>query len=616
MADAASKPFNYLEFRTERARRSLRTLPSLVAQCFKLVWSAGRREFIAATSLQLVGGVGVALQLLLGRELLGRLVEDGDVADFGSVLPVLLGLAAVSAAVSFATHASALQQQLMGSLVANHTLEQIHAITTRVDLLAFESPGFHDRLQRAMANAMTRPVQLTTVVLRLISSSVTIAGIAAALFVIQPIFVAVVFAAFVPSWIATTAASRANHAFSVEQTERDRRRLYLSQLLTGRGEAKEVRAFNLSGFLSDRHDNLAYARVDDLRKLLRMQLRLRLIGSLLTSLLTVAAIGVLVLLLINDRMEVAGAVSAAAAVVLLGQRLQTFASGATSIYEASLFVEDFTSFLELEPAIEANRPRGKAPSGFRRLVVEDVSFTYPSGRSPALSGISMEVNAGEIIALVGENGSGKTTLAKLLAGLWTPDSGRILWDDVDIAGVDPEELRAGIAVIFQDFVKYQLTAADNVAMGRHERFDDVAGIEAAVGRAGANFAFDLPAGLDTRLGPQYYGGTELSVGQWQRMALARAFFRDCPFIVLDEPTAALDPRAEHELFDNIRSLAAGRTVLLISHRFSSVRSADRIYVLGDGRIVETGTHEKLMRRAGTYAELFTLQASAYVSPLP
>jgi ATP-binding cassette subfamily B protein len=247
--------------------------------------------------------------------------------------------------------------------------------------------------------------------------------------------------------------------------------------------------------------------------------------------------------------------------------------------------------------------------------VEDVSFTYPSATTPAVTNVSMEIGAGEIVALVGENGSGKTTLAKLLCRLYLPHGGRVLWDGVDTASVDPDGLRRSVAVIFQDFLHYALPAAENIGMGRHQRIGDAEAIRGAALHAGADdFLAKLPSGYETVLGPEFEGGKELSVGQWQRVALARAFFRDAPFIILDEPTAALDARAEHELFESIRTLCRGRSVLLISHRFSSVRSADRIYVLDGGRVVESGSHDELMALSGRYADLFTLQAAAYLAP--
>ena len=226
----------------------------------------------------------------------------------------------------------------------------------------------------------------------------------------------------------------------------------------------------------------------------------------------------------------------------------------------------------------------------------------------------MEIGAGEIVALVGENGSGKSTLAKLLCRLYLPQRGRVLWDGTDTATVDPDELRRSVAVIFQDFLHYALPAAENIGMGRHQHIGDAEAIRRAAVHAGADeFLAKLPDGYGTVLGPEFEGGRELSVGQWQRVALARAFFRDAPFIILDEPTAALDARAEHELFASIRTLCRGRSVLLISHRFSSVRSADRIYVLDGGRMAESGSHDQLMARRGRYAELFALQASAYLA---
>jgi ATP-binding cassette subfamily B protein len=266
----------------------------------------------------------------------------------------------------------------------------------------------------------------------------------------------------------------------------------------------------------------------------------------------------------------------------------------------------------LKPRIEAARPTATVDAPFRRLVVENVSFTYPGTDRAVLREVSLEIRAGEVVALVGVNGCGKTTLAKLLCQLYRPQSGRILWDVTDTASIDPRSTRKSIAVVFQDFVRYQLDARANVALGRPGRPDDWGAVVEASRSAGAHeFLAALPRGYDTVLSRAFAGGEDLSIGQWQRVALARAFYRDAAFLVLDEPTAALDARAEQDLFESLRQLCRGRSVLFISHRLSSVRSADRIYVLDHGEIVEQGSHDDLVVTGGLYAELFTLQAAAY-----
>jgi ATP-binding cassette subfamily B protein len=275
-------------------------------------------------------------------------------------------------------------------------------------------------------------------------------------------------------------------------------------------------------------------------------------------------------------------------------------------------VEDFWSFLAIEPHQIASGSADRMPPGLSQISVENLSFTYPDARSPVLKDISMEINRGETVALVGENGAGKTTLAKLLCRLYDPTSGEILWDGRDLTTCDPDDVRAQIAVIFQDFVRYQLTGRENIGFGDVDSLDDPALIADAAQRAGADqFLAGLPDEYETRLGRMFHEGHELSIGQWQRVALARSFFRDAPLVIMDEPTAALDARAEYDLFETMRELFTDRAVLLISHRFSSVRMADRIYVLDEGEVVQTGTHDELIAVDGLYAELFGLQAASY-----
>jgi ATP-binding cassette subfamily B protein len=292
-----------------------------------------------------------------------------------------------------------------------------------------------------------------------------------------------------------------------------------------------------------------------------------------------------------------------------------------------MFVDDYNSFVALLPEVKEESVDAPAPTTdsngrtarpearFNGVSVENVSFRYPATERAVLRGVSIHVDPGEVVALVGENGSGKTTLVKLICQLYEPESGRIRWAGVNGGEGDPTEIRDDTTVIFQDFLHYYLTAADNIGLGRVSRDPSPDAIRAAAEQAGAHpFLDGLPDGYDTRLGRQFQDGHDLSIGQWQRLALARAFFRGGGFLVLDEPTAALDPKAEYALFQEMRKLWSGRAVLLVSHRFSSVRSADRIYVLRDGEVIEDGPHTELMARDGHYAELFSLQAAAYLDP--
>ena len=334
--------------------------------------------------------------------------------------------------------------------------------------------------------------------------------------------------------------------------------------------------------------------------------------SLCSAVVLAATLGLLLYFVGTGRVTVAGAGAAAVAVRLLSSRLDQLVGSIGTLFESSVFLEDLERFLAL--SVEADSAgTGTAAQHRHEIVLSGVSYTYPGSDRPAVDQVDLHIGAGEVIALVGENGSGKTTLAKLIAALYTPTEGSIHWDGVDTRELEPVDIRRSVAVIFQDFVRYQLSALENIGLGEPDEVEDEAAARSAAAQAGAaGFIDALPQGYQTILSREYADGRDLSVGQWQRVALARAFRRDAPLVVLDEPTSALDPRAEHALFADVRGLLHGRSALLISHRFSSVRGADRIYVMESGRIVESGCHNDLMASEGLYSELFQLQARAYL----
>jgi ATP-binding cassette subfamily B protein len=578
------------------------------------VWSASPRIFLTSAALQLLTGATIAVQLLLARAVLGTLVPGrGGEVQFARAVPYIIVLAIVFALSNFAMSIQYELQRLLSELVNRRTAASVLDIAITAPLEAFESSEFHDRLQRAEMGAGMRPFQITQSILGMIGGAAGVIGVSVALFVLQPILVVLILIAFLPIWFTAVRGSRAFYRFSFGMTANDRRRAYLRNTLTNRDAAKEVIAFGLGSLFHDMWTRLYADRIAELRKLVVDRVKLALASSAITSLVVLGPVALVTYLVAIGLMSVPQALAGVIGLILLRPALAGIIFSAVQLYESSLFLEDYAVFLRLKPRVEPKPVVAPMPAPFERLVVDSVTFTYPTGSEPALCDVSLDIKRGEVVALVGENGSGKTTLAKLLCGLYLPQKGQILWDGRDVATMDPTELRRSIAIIFQDFVQYVLAAADNVGVGREDRFGDRAGIQQAAVQAGAHpFLSALPDGYDTLLGPEFEGGKALSVGQWQRVALARAFFRDAAFIILDEPTAALDARSEHELFQSIRALCQRRSVLLISHRFSTVRSADRIYVLKDGAIVESGNHSELMRRGGLYSELFTLQASAYL----
>ena len=599
----------------EDAKVDLRRLPRLARYGVTLTMAAGRREFITSTVLQVVSGVALGLSLVVGQQVLQALLDlESGGGGFTTLIPWAGLLALVTGASLFATAVQREQQEILGELVSRYMQNRTLEVAGRVDLLSFERPEFHNRLQRVQSSVQ-QPLNMVFGLSGLSSALVGVIGVAVAMAAIEPLIIPMVLLVLLPAWMTASRRGWEFWRYFWRMTPKDRERNYLGRVLAGRDEAKEVRAFGLGQYLLTRWRTLFEERVRELRKVARRQLLYTLLSTLTIALLLGLSILVVGWLATTGRVSLSEAGIAIAGIAVIGSRLTQAGYSAASLSEAGFYLDDFAAFLEMGGTPDPKR--NGAPTGFRAISARDISFRYPSSETPALIDVSIDIEAGEVVALVGENGSGKSTLAKILAGLYPPLSGTVMWDGVDIATIDPTELSHKVAVIFQDFIRYHLSAEQNIGLGDidHRSGADVT-VQGAAEQAGADdFIARLPDGYQTLLGPEFLGGVDLSAGQWQRMALARAFYRDAPLVILDEPTASLDARAEHELFVRIRSLLAGRTVLLISHRFSSVRNADRVYVLHEGRLIESGTHAQLVATGGRYAEMYALQAAAYQDPV-
>jgi ATP-binding cassette subfamily B protein len=580
----------------------------LARESLALVAAAAPLSFATTSALQLLAAAASAVALLLGRDALDAvLAADRNGGDLGTLLRVAAPVLVLVAFRRVAEAVVATESMFLADQVGRAANDRILDVTTAVDMEAFEDPAFLDQLERALAGA-GRPMEIVRGLLNLIGNGMGMIALVWAVSTLQPLLLPLLAVGTVPLWLAASRNSGDTFRTDLELVRSRRLRTYLRSVLVSREAAAEVRSFGLGGVIRQRYDQEYDRWMDARRRLQRRLLRRTLRAASVGSVLTIGFGGVLATLFLDARLSLSAAVVAVFGARQLRHRIEGVLTGVAGLYEAALFLDGMQAFVDRLPQIEAARPTAVVSEPFRRLVVEDVSFTYPGTDRAVLRNVSMEIEAGQVIALVGANGSGKTTLAKLLCQLYRPQSGRILWDGVDTATVDPRSTRASIGVVLQDFVRYQLDGWTNIALGRPGDEDDREAMVAASCAAGADeLLADLGHGYDTVLSRAFTDGEDLSTGQWQRVALARAFYRNAAFLVLDEPTAALDARAERDLFEGVGRLLRGRSVLLISHRLSSVRSADRIYVLDRGAIVEEGRHDHLMAAGGLYSELFHLQ---------
>jgi ATP-binding cassette subfamily B protein len=585
----------------------------------RMAWRADRARLTGVLLVQFATATGLAAAVLLLRGALGDVLPSGSSASGSSpagegresarpVLAVVALIALASAGGVLRTLSGGWQRVLTLTVDRGIMASVLHG-AARAELRSFEDARFHDRLQRAVFASRSQPVMLVTALTGALQAVLSIVAVAVAFAVMS--WWLLPFTALCALPVLRTARDErdADYRLHGELAEGRRARQYLEQLLAGRDEAKEVRALDLGRALHRRWSARYGEEIRSTAAMVRLHTRRKAVARLLGDCGLVAVVALLWWMVRLGEMDLSTALAALGALLLLAVRVQMLGFVFTTIGAAALYVKDIRTFTETPAAGPAASPPG-TPAPFGSLRARAIDFRYPGSVTPALSGVSVELRAGEVVALVGRNGSGKTTLAKILAGLYRPDHGTLLRDGRRVT--DTAELRASSAVLFQDFVRYKLPAVDNIAFGRADTAADMGAVERAAECAGtASLLRSLPHGYGTVLSKEYTDGTDLSLGQWQRLALARTFYRDSPFVILDEPTASLDPQAEADLFGRIRTLFAGRTVLVISHRFSNVRSADRIYVLEEGRVIEQGDHGTLMSAGGTYARLFRLQATAY-----
>jgi ATP-binding cassette, subfamily B, bacterial len=579
-----------------------------------LVWNTSRSLTVSLAILTIVGGLLPSAIAYVGKLIVDSVVlanQSGLQIDRQTALNYVY-LEAI-AIVLFAAVQKGLvvSQSLLRVLLAQRVNESILEKALTLDLAHFEDSEFYDKMSQARSQASSRPLSLITRTFGLCQSALTLVTFIGLLWQFSAWAVVVLIVAAIPAFVAETRFSE--HAFRLFRwrSPETRQQHYLETLLAREDYAKEVQLYQLGDMLLQRYRNIFNLLYEEDRNL---TIKKGVWGYLLGLLSTIAFYAAYAWIVIEAISGIITLGEMTMYLVVFRQGQSTFSAALTSIggmYEDNLYLANLYEFLEQPmPQSQGRVTEGIINDGIR---FEHVSFSYPGSHQPVLKDISLHLPLGEKLAIVGENGSGKTTLIKLLTKLYTPTSGRILLDGVDLNDWDIDVLRRRIGVIFQNFVQYQFTVGENVGVGDVEHLDDRKEWEIAASKGMATPFIDvLPQGFDTQLGKWFKGGQELSGGQWQKIALARAFMRsDADILILDEPTAAMDAEAEMNIFNHFRSLTQDRMVVLISHRFSTVRMADTIVVMANGQIIEQGSHEQLLAASGRYAHLFSLQAAGY-----
>lgn len=589
---------------------ALRNVPPLL----RMVWETSPALSISTVVLRIIAALLPVTMLYVSK-----LIIDHVVAVIGGRSAVddrvwwLLGLEALLAISSDAIgRATALCDSLLGDRFTNHVNLRMMAHATQLDLVSFEDPVFYDKMERARRQTTSRLGMLAGLA-SMAQQLVTLLSFSAGILAFSPWLLLLLVAAIVPPFLGETRFAMLAYSLLYQWTPERRELDYLRMLGASNSSAKEVKIFGLGDHLTDRSRELFDRFYNENRHLAVRRAVTGTLLSLLPALGYYSAYAYILYRAISGTLTVGDLTFLTAAFARSRGLIEQVFSNFSGIAEQALFVEDLFDFFRTKPAIASMPGARKAPRPIRSgYEFRDVSFAYPGSSNLVLDRVSFRIRAGERVALVGENGAGKTTLVKLLARLYDPTAGAIYLDGVDLREYDVEDLRREIGVIFQDYMRYDMRVVENIGFGRIDALDDDQRIRDAASKAYADSVVaSLPLGYTQMLGRRFEGGVDLSGGQWQKIALARAYMRDAQVLILDEPTATLDARAEYEVFLRFSDLTRGRMAVLISHRFSTVRMAERILVLENGRVLEQGSHEELVALRGRYAELFELQAAGY-----
>ena len=592
----------------------VRQLPRLVGECLRLSWRADRRAVLMVLICQTATGIATAFGLLATNSVLLNLFAQGpSPARVRGAVPalVLVGIAAMGGAIT-STLGKAASTRLRPKVTRRAYGELLRRSTT-VELLTFEQSDFHDLLDSAQFGAgwAEYMVEQLAAVVTAIAGMV---GAISVLSVLNPLLVPLLIVASIPEGIGTMVSTRRRNASRLKWLHRSRQMRRLTELMTETTPAEEIRQHDAGTFLNTHYALQADAYEAEQTRLAQADVWTNLKSSAVSGATVLATYALLLWLFWHGQVPLATVGTAVLAIRLGTAQMDNMIQALTLAYEYGLYLNDWTEAIAIADAAQIPTA-GVAPTGPpSRIEIRGMSFTYPNKDAPALTGIDLDVNAGEIIALVGENGSGKTTLAKLITGLYVPSAGTVAWDGVPTGELARAHIARYTALLAQNFPRWPFTLKANIEIGRHEREHAAQSVGEAARLGGADgVAADLKEGINTLIANEFFGGVGLSGGQWQKVGLSRVYYRDAPMLILDEPTSSLDPRAELATFETVMDLAAGRTVVLVTHRMHSVRRADRIVVLDHGEIVEQGTHTDLMARRGHYHELFTMQARAFVA---